>query len=86
MARTLALPYPGGSAIDRVARDGDPAAVVFPRPLTGAGDPPYAFSFSGLKTAVARHVERHRRSADAPLAVADIAASFQEAVADTLTR
>jgi N6-L-threonylcarbamoyladenine synthase len=83
VARLLGLPYPGGPAIDRVAVDGDPAAVAFPRPLTGAGDPPLGFSFSGLKTAVARYVER---AADPGVAVADIAASFQEAVADTLTR
>ncbi|MBU2667123.1 tRNA (adenosine(37)-N6)-threonylcarbamoyltransferase complex transferase subunit TsaD [Actinoplanes bogorensis] len=82
VARLLGLPYPGGPAIDRVARDGDPAAIAFPRPLTGARDEPYAFSFSGLKTAVARWVERH----PGPLPVADVAASFQEAVADTLSR
>ncbi|GGM25029.1 tRNA (adenosine(37)-N6)-threonylcarbamoyltransferase complex transferase subunit TsaD [Micromonospora yangpuensis] len=83
IARLLGLPYPGGPAIDRIARDGDPTAITFPRPMTGPTDPPYRFSFSGLKTAVARWVERHR---DRPLPVADIAASFQEAVADTLTR
>ncbi|MEU6205785.1 tRNA (adenosine(37)-N6)-threonylcarbamoyltransferase complex transferase subunit TsaD [Micromonospora musae] len=82
VARLLGLPYPGGPAIDRAARDGDPAAVTFPRPMTGPADPPYRFSFSGLKTAVARWIERH----DGPLPVADVAASFQEAVADTLTR
>ncbi|GAA2584484.1 tRNA (adenosine(37)-N6)-threonylcarbamoyltransferase complex transferase subunit TsaD [Dactylosporangium fulvum] len=82
VARLLGLPYPGGPAIDRAARTGDPSAVRFPRPLTGPTDPPYRFSFSGLKTAVARHVERH----PGPLPVADLAASFQEAVADTLSR
>ncbi|MEV7350867.1 tRNA (adenosine(37)-N6)-threonylcarbamoyltransferase complex transferase subunit TsaD [Micromonospora chalcea] len=82
VARLLGLPYPGGPAIDRVARDGDPNAIDFPRPMTSPHDPPYRFSFSGLKTAVARHVERHT----GPLPVADVAASFQEAVADTLTR
>jgi N6-L-threonylcarbamoyladenine synthase len=81
VARLLGLPYPGGPAIDRAARDGDPAAVPFPRPLTGPGDPPLGFSFSGLKTAVARYVERRR---DPGVSTADIAASFQEAVADTL--
>ncbi|GAA0546121.1 tRNA (adenosine(37)-N6)-threonylcarbamoyltransferase complex transferase subunit TsaD [Paractinoplanes ferrugineus] len=82
VARLLGLPYPGGPAIDRAALDGDPEAIAFPRPLTGARDDPYAFSFSGLKTAVARWVERHT----GPLPVADVAASFQEAVADTLSR
>ncbi|MFI5496291.1 tRNA (adenosine(37)-N6)-threonylcarbamoyltransferase complex transferase subunit TsaD [Actinoplanes sp. NPDC051859] len=82
VARLLGLPYPGGPAIDRAARDGDPRAIAFPRPLTGPRDAAYGFSFSGLKTAVARWVERH----DGPLPVADVAASFQEAVADTLSR
>jgi N6-L-threonylcarbamoyladenine synthase len=82
VARLIGLPYPGGPAIDRAARDGDPRAIAFPRPLTGRGDPPYRFSFSGLKTAVARWVEA--RPGAVP--VADVAASFQEAVADTLRR
>ncbi|MGY0235298.1 tRNA (adenosine(37)-N6)-threonylcarbamoyltransferase complex transferase subunit TsaD [Longispora urticae] len=82
VARLLGLPYPGGPVIDRIARDGNPKAIDFPRPMTGPKDPPYGFSFSGLKTAVARWVERH----EGPLPVADVAASFQEAVADTLTR
>jgi len=80
VARILGLPYPGGPAIDRIARDGDPTAITFPRPMTGPHDPPYGFSFSGLKTAVARWVERH----PGPVPVADVAASFQEAVADTV--
>ncbi|MEU6075980.1 tRNA (adenosine(37)-N6)-threonylcarbamoyltransferase complex transferase subunit TsaD [Micromonospora sp. NPDC047074] len=83
VARLLGLPYPGGPAIDRIARDGDPQAITFPRPMTGPHDPPYRFSFSGLKTAVARWVEQRR---DQPVPTADVAASFQEAVADTLTR
>src|SRR5262245_20110861 len=53
VARVLGLPFPGGPHIDRVARDGDPAAIEFPRGLTGPRDPAYDFSFSGLKTAVA---------------------------------
>jgi N6-L-threonylcarbamoyladenine synthase len=85
VARVLGLPYPGGPAIDRVAAAGNRHAVAFPRPLSGRGDPPLGFSFSGLKTSVARHVERLARSG-AEIPVADIAASFQEAVADTLTR
>ena len=57
MARLLGLGYPGGPVIDKLAADGEPAAVRFPRGLTGPRDAPYDFSFSGLKTAVARHVE-----------------------------
>jgi N6-L-threonylcarbamoyladenine synthase len=83
VARLLGLGYPGGPSIDREARAGDPSAVRFPRPLTGANDPELGFSFSGLKTAVARYVEKPR---DPAISTADIAASFQEAVADTVTR
>lgn len=90
VARAFGLPYPGGPAIDRAARDGDPAAVAFPRPLTGPRDERYAFSFSGLKTAAARWAERCRgegRGGGADgLPVADGAAALQEAVADVLTR
>ena len=63
VARLLGLPYPGGPQIDRVAADGDPTAVRFPRGLTLPKDlvaHRYDFSFSGLKTAVARHVEKLR--------------------------
>jgi N6-L-threonylcarbamoyladenine synthase len=88
VARLLGLPFPGGPHIDRVARDGDPAAIAFPRGLTGSGQASdahlYDFSFSGLKTAVARHVEALQR-AGTPVPVADVAASFQEAVVDVLT-
>jgi tRNA N6-adenosine threonylcarbamoyltransferase len=84
VARLLGLPFPGGPPIDRAARNGDPAAVSFPRGLTGRHDPPYDFSFSGLKTAVARWVEARQRTAS-PVPVADVAASFQEAVVDVLT-
>ena len=81
VARLLGLPFPGGPPIDRIAREGDPHAIDFPR---GVRDEGYAFSFSGLKTAVARWVEaRQRDGQDVP--VADVAASFQEAVADVLT-
>lgn len=83
VARVFGLPYPGGPAIDRAAHSGDPRAVSFPRPLTGWRDAPYAFSFSGLKTAAARWAESH---AGRELPVADGAASLQEAVADVLTR
>ncbi|GGP36151.1 tRNA (adenosine(37)-N6)-threonylcarbamoyltransferase complex transferase subunit TsaD [Streptomyces abikoensis] len=85
VARVFGLPYPGGPAVDRAAREGDPRAVPLPRPLTGPRDDPYAFSFSGLKTAAARWAEQHRQ-AGLPLPVADGAASLQEAVADVLTR
>ena len=87
VARLLGLPYPGGPHIDRVAADGDPAAIRFPRGLTLPKDLErhrYDFSFSGLKTAVARHVERVR-DAGGEVSVADVAASFREAVADVLT-
>ncbi|HEX9065820.1 MAG TPA: tRNA (adenosine(37)-N6)-threonylcarbamoyltransferase complex transferase subunit TsaD [Streptosporangiaceae bacterium] len=83
VARLLGLPFPGGPPIDKAARDGDPAAVRFPRSKyrDGSSD----FSFSGLKTAVARWVEA-RQAAGLDVPVADVAASFQEAVADVLTR
>jgi N6-L-threonylcarbamoyladenine synthase len=86
VARVLGLPYPGGPHIDRVARDGDPQYVTFPRGLTQVKDQAahrYNFSFSGLKTAVARFVEA-KRSAGEVLDVPSIAASFQEAVVDVL--
>jgi N6-L-threonylcarbamoyladenine synthase len=84
VARLLGLPFPGGPYVDRAARDGDPAAIAFPRGLTGPRDAVYDFSFSGLKTAVARWVEaRGREGLSVP--VSDVAASFQEAVVDVLT-
>ncbi len=88
VARRLGLPFPGGPHIDRVARDGDRAYVDFPRGLTSGRDLQqhrYDFSFSGLKTAVARWVETRER-AGAVVPVADVAAAFQEAVVDVLTR
>ncbi|HWH29374.1 MAG TPA: tRNA (adenosine(37)-N6)-threonylcarbamoyltransferase complex transferase subunit TsaD [Mycobacteriales bacterium] len=84
VARLLGLPFPGGPHVDRAARDGDPAAIAFPRGLTGPRDAAHDFSFSGLKTAVARHVEA-LEAAGVPVPVADVAASFQEAVVDVLT-
>ena len=86
VARLLGLPYPGGPQIDRAAVGGDPAAIRFPRGLTLPKDlvrHRYDFSFSGLKTAVARWVER-RRDEGLEVPVADVAASFREAVADVL--
>ena len=79
VARLLGLGYPGGPAIDRLATEGDPKAVRFPRPMLADG---LDFSFSGLKTAVAVHLRRHPASDRA--AQADVAASFQRAVTDVL--
>ena len=76
VARFLGLGYPGGPIIDRLARDGDPTAITFPRAMPGDN---LDFSFSGLKTAVVNHVRRHP-----DVAVEDVAASFQEAVVDVL--
>ena len=87
VARLLGMPFPGGPPIDRAARDGDAAAIPFPRGLTGPRDQVrhrYDFSFSGLKTAVARWVEARQRAGE-PVPAADEAASFQEAVCDVLT-
>lgn len=84
VARLLGLGYPGGPALDDAAREGDPNAIAFPRGMTGPRDARYDFSFSGVKTAVARFVEARARAGD-PIPVADIAASFQESVADVLT-
>lgn len=83
VARLLGLGYPGGKPLDDLARTGDRAAIVFPRGMTGPRDDPYAFSFSGLKTAVARYWEREAAHSDE--FTADVAAGFQEAVADVLT-
>ncbi len=76
VARFMDLGYPGGPVIDRLAIDGDPAAIRFPRAMANDG---WDFSFSGLKTAVVNHVRKHP-DAD----INDVAASFQEAVADVL--
>ena len=83
VARVLGLPFPGGPPIDAAARSGDPAAIAFPR--AKYRDQTFDFSFSGLKTAVARWVEA-REAAGLAVPVADVAASFQEAVVDVLTR
>ncbi|GHJ61143.1 tRNA N6-adenosine threonylcarbamoyltransferase [Nocardioides sp. OK12] len=88
VARLLGLPFPGGPHIDRVAREGDSVAIDFPRGLTARRDLErhrFDFSFSGLKTAVARWVEARERAGE-PVPVADVAASFQEAVCDVLVR
>jgi N6-L-threonylcarbamoyladenine synthase len=83
VARVLGLPFPGGPHIDRAAKDGDPTAIDFPRGVVR--DAAYSFTFSGLKTAVARWIEAKQRDGE-PVPVNDVAASFQEAVADVLTR
>ena len=75
-AKLLGLPYPGGPAIEQLAREGNPRAVPLPRPLVGSGEP--HFSFAGLKSAVQRTVASGEHSP------ADIAASFQQAVVDCL--
>jgi N6-L-threonylcarbamoyladenine synthase len=88
VARVLGLPFPGGPHIDRAARDGEPAAIGFPRSLSLPRDlveHRFDFSFSGLKTAVARWVETRELAGD-PVPLAHVAASFQEAVVDVLTR
>ncbi len=77
VARLLGLGFPGGPAVDRAARSGDPAAIGFPRAMPDSLD----VSFSGLKTAVARWLEAH----EGEVPVADVCASFQEAVVDVLT-
>ena len=87
VARVLGLPFPGGPQIDRAAREGDADAIAFPRGLTAPHDlhrHRFDFSFSGLKTAVARWVEQ-READGVPVPLADVAASFQEAVVDVLT-
>jgi N6-L-threonylcarbamoyladenine synthase len=87
VARLLGLAYPGGPVIDRAAADGDPRAIAFPRGLTAGKDQAahrFDYSFSGLKTAVSRWVETRRRDGE-DFSVADVAASFQEAVCDVLT-
>jgi N6-L-threonylcarbamoyladenine synthase len=83
VAKLLGLPYPGGPVIDRLAQQGDPRATAFPRGVREGLD----FSFSGLKTAVRNHVALFRSKdtgLDPVLKTADVAASFQAAVVDTL--
>ena len=88
IARLLQLPFPGGPWIDREARSGDANAIDFPRGLTSARDlqeRPYDFSFSGVKTAVARWIAQQQQAGHS-ISVPDVAASFQEAVVDVLMR
>ena len=77
VAKLVGLPYPGGPVIDRMAKEGDPKAYDFPRPMKGQG---FEFSFSGLKTAIRRHWEQDPDPSRLP----DLVASFQEAVVDVL--
>src|SRR5262245_10742479 len=87
VARLLGMPFPGGPPIDKAAKEGDREAIAFPRGLTAPKDQAehrFDFSFSGLKTAVARWVEARERAGER-IPVADVAASFQEAVCDVLT-
>ncbi|WP_392507284.1 tRNA (adenosine(37)-N6)-threonylcarbamoyltransferase complex transferase subunit TsaD [Naumannella halotolerans] len=87
VARALGLPYPGGPVIDAAAAEGDPKAIRFPRGLTSRRDLErhrFDFSFSGLKTSVSRWVETAELEGR-EIPVADVAAGFQESVADVLT-
>lgn len=81
-AKVLGLPYPGGLPIDLLAQKGNPSAIRFPRALPAHNV--FDFSFSGLKTSVVTHVRTHGVPQGA--ALEDLCASFQEAVADSLTR
>ncbi|MEX0593061.1 MAG: tRNA (adenosine(37)-N6)-threonylcarbamoyltransferase complex transferase subunit TsaD [Nitriliruptoraceae bacterium] len=79
IARFIGLGYPGGPQIDRLAKQGNPAAFAFPRAM--AHDPGYDLSLSGLKTAVIRELRRLDAAGEEPN-LADVAASFQEAIVD----
>ncbi len=83
VAKLLGLPYPGGAHVDRLAKEGDPRAIAFPRGLSRRSKAAFDFSFSGLKTAVLHHVRGH--GVPSGQALADLCASFQEAVCDALT-
>ncbi|MDK6301630.1 tRNA (adenosine(37)-N6)-threonylcarbamoyltransferase complex transferase subunit TsaD [Corynebacterium sp. UMB9976] len=88
VSRLLGLGYPGGPVIDRLARQGNRKAIAFPRGMMRPQDSRYDFSFSGLKTSVARFVERAEAAGQVgenAIPVEDVCASFQEAVADVLT-
>ena len=82
VARTMGLGYPGGPLIDKLAKEGDPTAISFPRALLNEG---YDFSFSGLKTAVIDYLHNAKQRGEV-VNFADVAASFQEAVVDILSR
>ncbi len=92
VAKMLGLPYPGGPEIQKIAAKGNPQAINFPRPMLTSGD--YDFSFSGLKTAVLYYIRDHglagsprsKLTANSLKLKANIAASFQQAVIDVLTK
>src|SRR3981189_1683710 len=84
VAKLLGLPYPGGAHVDRLAKGGDPRAIAFPRGLSARPRDELDFSFSGLKTAVLQHV-RALGGVPQGQELADLCASFQEAVCDALT-
>ena len=81
VARAIGLGYPGGPKIDKLAKEGNPDAIHFPR--AKVEDAPYDFSFSGVKSAVLNHLNKCRMTGE-PIVEADIAASFQQAVVDVL--
>ena len=81
VARAIGLGYPGGPKIDKLAKEGTPPAIDFPR--AHMEDAPYDFSFSGVKSAVLNHLNKCRMTGE-PIVEADIAASFQQAVVDVL--
>lgn len=81
VARAIGLGYPGGPKIDKLAKEGNPHAIDFPR--AHMEDAPYDFSFSGAKSAVLNHLNKCRMTGE-PIVEADIAASFQQAVVDVL--
>lgn len=81
VARAIGLGYPGGPRIDKLAKEGNPHAIDFPR--AHMEDAPYDFSFSGVKSAVLNHLNKCRMTGE-PIVEADIAASFQQAVVDVL--
>ena len=83
VARMIDLPYPGGPEIERLAKEGNPMAINFPRPMVGHKN--YNFSFSGLKTSVLYYL-RDSAKAKKDIVKADIAASFQRAVSDVLIK
>ena len=82
VARAIGLGYPGGPKIDKLSKEGNPDAIVFPKAKLENG--PYDFSFSGVKSAVLNHINRCKMQGE-EVCEADIAASFQKAVVDTLT-
>jgi len=83
-AKMLGLPYPGGPAIDTLAKNGNRQAISFPRPQLHSGD--WTFSFSGLKTSLLYYLKNAKNAGKTPLPVADIAASYQEAIVEVLVK